>query len=60
MSRFSLGLAVGLLLGSAVTTFSARMVGEPGFLLGWEVTKDGENICSDPFVWPGTMEIECE
>jgi len=36
-------------------------VGGDGYLLTWDITnQDGETLCSDPFVWTGTKEIECE
>lgn len=58
--RFIFGLTVGIALGSAGTALAAQLVGNPGFLIGWEVTKDGETICSDPHAWPGIQEIECD
>lgn len=36
------------------------MVGSNGWLMGWTVTKDGEEICDSPYVWIGTKEIECD
>lgn len=39
---------------------TAKIVGDNGFLMGYEITKDGETICSDPYVWVGTQEMECD
>lgn len=58
MKRFTLGLTLGLLLGAA-SSYAAKLVGA-GYLLGWEVTYEGSTICYDPYVWPGTRELECD
>jgi len=66
-----LALALGYVLGSVQPTaraslrphvhmHAAKVVGSDGYLMGWDVTKDGETICSDPFVWTGTQELECD
>lgn len=58
--RFVAGLAVGLVLGAAGSAVAQRVVGGDGYLTGWLVTDNGgEEICSDPFIWTGTHEIEC-
>jgi hypothetical protein len=59
MWRFILGLFLGLLLGVATTSFAAIVAGD-GYLMEWTVTKDGEEICSAPYVWVATKEIECD
>lgn len=40
---------------------AARVVGENGYLMGWGIEdQDGNTLCSDPYVWTSTREIECE
>ena len=59
MTRFSIGFALGLLLGTA-TAAAAAVIGGSGYLMGWDVTLQGHTLCSDPYVWSGTREIECD
>jgi hypothetical protein len=60
MWRFGLGLILGLFLGAATASVAAILAGDDGYLLDWTVTRDGEEICSAPFVWISTQEIECD
>jgi hypothetical protein len=58
MTRFLAGLTVGLCVGSAAMAI-ADVFTENGVLRGWTVTKDGKDICNDPFVWHRQKEIDC-
>ncbi|CFX36105.1 conserved exported protein of unknown function [Candidatus Filomicrobium marinum] len=57
--RFIIGLAIGIIIGAATSGYAQTVVGT-GYLIGWDVIKDGTVICSDPFIWEGTMELECD
>lgn len=59
MKRFLLGTFVGVCFGVSASALAAKIVGGQGYLIGWDVLVDGESICSDPFIWPQTREIEC-
>ena len=59
MTRFVWGLLVGLFIGMTVSAYAAGVFGS-GTLSGWTVTKDGEEICSDPEVDTSAKEIECD
>jgi hypothetical protein len=58
--QFLAGVIVGLVLGSATAVLAAQVVGSNGYLNGWDVTREGETICSDPYVYVGSREIECD
>lgn len=60
MRKFTTGLIVGLALGTVVPAAAATIVGGTGYLTGWTVTKDGDEICYMPFIWTATREIECD
>lgn len=60
MRKFLAGLCLGLVLGTALSSVAAVIAGDSGYATGWTVMKDGEAICSDPYVWTGTREIECD
>lgn len=60
MRGFFLGLVLGFMLGGSVAAFAAVIAGENGYVLDWSVTKGGEEICSGPFIWTSTKEIECD
>lgn len=59
MKKFIFGLVLGLILGAVAVSWAARIVGGNGYLIGWSVTLDGDEICSDPFIWVSIKEIEC-
>lgn len=60
MRKFITGLIVGLALGTVVPAAAASIVGGTGYLSGWTVTKDGDEICYMPYVWVYSREIECD
>jgi hypothetical protein len=60
MRQFFIGLVLGLSIGAIATAHAATMVGDNGYLLGWDVQLNGETVCSDPFIWASTNEIECD
>jgi len=60
MRVFAIGLILGLILGCAATACAAALVGANGYLHGWSVTKEGEEVCTDPYVRVGENKIECE
>jgi len=60
MRKFTTGLIVGLALGTVVPAAAASIVGGTGYLSGWTVTKDGDEVCYMPFIWTATREIECD
>lgn len=59
MKKLAIGFVIGLLLGATGTAIAARIIGGSGYLMGWTVTVEGEEACSDPYVWTSTQEIEC-
>jgi hypothetical protein len=59
MLRYCAGLITGLALGTALSAFAAGVFGD-GYLAGWSVNKDGEEVCADPYVYLDSKEIECD
>jgi len=57
---FIVGFFAGVICTIVVAANAAKIVGDNGYLIGWDVTADGEEVCSDPYIWPATMEIECD
>ena len=60
MHGFLVGVVLGFSIGAAVTASAATLVGGDGYLLGWDVEVKGNTVCSDPFIWSSTKEIECD
>jgi hypothetical protein len=59
MARFIAGVLLGLALGLTAEAWAAGVYGS-GTLSGWTVTKEGEEVCTDPSVDTAGKEIECD
>ena len=57
--KFIGGLVLGLVLGVTGSSIAAQVVGEDGWLTGFDVTLGGEIVCSDPYVYVSHGEIGC-
>jgi hypothetical protein len=60
MTRVLIGFVLGVGSALTVSAMAQRIVGRDGYLFGWTVTVDGRELCSDPFIWTATREIECD
>jgi len=54
------GFVLGLTLGLATGAYAASIVGGNGYLMGWDITVEGEVVCSEPYIWAASREIECD
>jgi hypothetical protein len=59
MAKFIAGLILGCFVTITASAWAAGVFGS-GTLTGWSVTKDGEEVCSDPSVDAASKEIECD
>jgi hypothetical protein len=59
MRNFLLGLATGVSIAVGAHAWAAGVFGD-GYLAGWDVVMGGDTVCSDPYVWLGSHEIECD
>jgi hypothetical protein len=64
MKGYWAGLLTGLLIGggagASIGVATAAVCAGTGYAMGWTVTKDGNDLCDDPYIWSGTHEIECD
>jgi hypothetical protein len=60
MRKIAIGFIAGMIAGAAVPVGAAALVGSTGYLFGWTVTMDGDEVCDTPFVWTALREIECD
>ena len=60
MRNFVCGRIFGIVVAMATVTYAASLVGDNGWLMGWDVTINGDLVCSDPYVWSSVREIECD
>ena len=60
MRKYLIGFAAGIALGASASASAAMLLGQTGYLAGWTVTKDGDEICYMPYVWVSLKEIECD
>lgn len=59
MRKFVYGFVVGVMCAAATGVFAAKLVGENGYLHGWTVEVDGEEVCSDPYIYISSREVQC-
>lgn len=60
MRNLIIGIAIGITIGVVGTASAAQIVGDSGYLMGWDITMNGKTICSSPYVWPSLKEIDCD
>ena len=60
LRKYLIGFICGMVVGVSGSVFAAKIVGGNGYLMGWDVTVGGEEVCSDPFIWASLREIDCD
>lgn len=60
MRKYFLGFLFGFTVGATTSLYAAKIVGGNGWLIGWDITIDGDTVCSDPYIWVSIREIECD
>jgi hypothetical protein len=60
MKNLVTGWLFGLATGVVMSAVAAQVVGSDGYLNGWTVTVNGDEVCSDPYVVKSWREIECD
>lgn len=58
--KFFFGLILGLTVGGVSAAWAVSITGDAEYIRGWSVVKDGEPVCSDPFMDPSAQEIQCD